>query len=65
MPNFKGEVTFKVTFNNVYCHTGYGVTTAVIQTKCAEAVYAQAPFSKIKDRKSPFFKVEVIESKIF
>ena len=64
MANLKGEVTFKVTFEGLGVPIGFGYTSAIIYKECAEQVYASAPWSQIKHKKSPKFKVELIDKSI-
>ena len=64
MAILKGEVTFKVTFEGLGVPIGFGYTSAIIYKECAEQVYASAPWSQIKHKKSPKFKVELIDKSI-
>ena len=59
----KGELTFKVTFNNLGVPI-MGYTSAIIYKECAEQVYASAPWSKIRHQKDPRFKVEMVDKNI-
>ena len=61
MAVLKGEVTFKVTFNNLGVPI-MGYTSAIIYKECAEQVYASAPWSSIGHKKNPRFKVEMIKN---
>ena len=60
MANLKGEVTFKVTFNNLGVPASM-YSSAIIYKECAEQVYASAPWSSIGNKKNPRFKVERID----
>ena len=62
MANLKGEVTFKVTFNNL--STSRDVFINIIYEQCAKQIYASAPWSKIGHQKDPRFKVEMIDKSI-
>ena len=61
MANLKGEVTFKVTFNNLGVPAGM-YSSAIIYKACAEQVYASAPWSTIGYKKDSRFKVEMEKS---
>ena len=63
MANLKGEVTFKVTFNNLGVPASM-YSSAIIYKECAEQVYASAPWSKIGHKKKGNFSVQLIEKKI-
>ena len=63
MANLKGEVTFKVTFNNLGVPASM-YSSAIIFKECAEQVYASAPWSSIGHKKDPRFKVELVEKNI-
>ena len=63
MANLKGEVTFKVTFNNLGVPASM-YSSAIIFKECAEQVYAGAPWSNIGYKKKPNFSVELVEKKI-
>ena len=64
MAILKGEVTFKVTFKGLGVPVGFGYTSGIIYKKCAEQVYASAPWSKIGHQKDPRFKVEIVDKNI-
>lgn len=63
MANLKGEVTFKVRFNNLGAPASM-YSSAIIYEQCAKQVYASAPWSKIGHQKDPRFKVEMIDKNI-
>ena len=56
MANLKGEVTFKVTFNNLGVPASM-YSSAIIYKECAEQVYASAPWSNMGHKKKPNFSV--------
>ena len=63
MANLKGEVTFKVTFNNLGVPASM-YSSAIIHKECAEQVYASAPWSKIGHQKDLRFKLEMVDKNI-
>ena len=63
MANLKGEVTFKVKFNNLGVPASM-YSSAIIYKQCAEQVFASAPWSDIGHKKKPNFSVELVEKKI-
>ena len=63
MANLKGEVTFKVKFNNLGVPASM-YSSAIIYNQCAEQVFASAPWSDIGHKKKPNFSVELVEKKI-
>ena len=63
MANLKGEVTFKVTFNNLGVPASM-YSSAIIYKECAQQVYASAPWSKIGHQKDHRFKVEIVDKNI-
>ena len=63
MANLKGEVTFKVTFNNLGVPASM-YSSAIIYKECAEQVFASAPWSDMGHKKKSNFSVELIEKKI-
>lgn len=63
MANLKGELTFKVTFNNLGVPASM-YSSAIIYKECAEQVYASAPWSDIGHKKMPNFTVELVGKKI-
>ena len=63
MANLKGEVTFKVTFNNLGVPASM-YSSAIIYKECAEQVFASAPWSNIGYKKKSNFNVELVEKKI-
>ena len=50
MANLKGEVTFKVTFNNLGVPASM-YSSGIIYKECAQQVYASAPWSSIGYKK--------------
>jgi hypothetical protein len=52
MANLKGEVTFKVTFNNLGVPASM-YSSAIIHKECAEQVFANAPLSGIGYKMKP------------
>ena len=63
MANLKGEVTFKVTFNNLGVPASM-YSSAIIFKECAEQIYASAPWSDIGHKRKPNFIIELVEKKI-
>ena len=63
MANLKGEVTFKVTFNNLGVPAGM-YSSAIKNDQCAKQIYASAPWSEIGHQKDARFKVEMINKSI-
>ena len=63
MANLKGEVTFKVRFNNLGVPASK-YSTAIIYKECAEQIFASAPWSEIGHKKKSNFSVELVEKKI-
>lgn len=63
MANLKGEVTFKVTFNNLGVPASMYLS-AIIYKECAEQVFASAPWSNIGHKKKSNFRVELVEKNI-
>ena len=63
MANLKGEVTFKVTFNNLGVPASM-YSSAIIYKECAQQVYASAPWSTMGHKKNSRFKVEMIDKSI-
>jgi hypothetical protein len=63
MANLKGEVTFKVTFNNLGVPASM-YSSAIIHKECAEQVFANAPLSNMSYKKKRNFCVEMINKKI-
>ena len=63
MANLKGEVTFKVTFNNLGVPASM-YSSAIIYKECAKQVYASAPWSEIRHKKKTNFSVELIDKNI-
>ena len=63
MANLKGEITFKVRFNNLGVPASM-YSSAIIYEQCAKQIYASAPWSKIGHQKDPRFKVEMVDKKI-
>ena len=51
MANLKGEVTFKVTFNNLGVPASM-YSSGIIYKECAQQVYASAPWSSIGTRRT-------------
>ena len=63
MANLKGEVTFKVTFNNLGVPASM-YSSAIIHKECAEQVFANAPMSGMGYKIKTNFKVEMIDKNI-
>ena len=63
MANLKGEVTFKVTFNNLGVPASM-YSSAIINKECGEQVFANAPLSGMVYKMKPNFKVEMIDKNI-
>ena len=61
MANLKGEVTFKVTFNNLGVPASM-YSSDIIHKECAEQVIANAPLSGMGYKMKPNFKVEMIKN---
>ena len=64
MAKFKGEVTFRVTFDELNIPVGLGYTSAILFHECAKQVYAHAPWNKISDQKKENFKVELVSKRL-
>ena len=63
MADLKGEVVFRVTFNNLGVPASM-YSSAIIYKECAEQVYASAPWSTMGHKKNSRFKVEIIDKSI-
>ena len=66
MAKFKGEVTFRVTFEGLGVPVGFGMTNAIIFHECATQVGLKTPWSLIpKNYKDKRFNVDITDKKIY